>query len=456
MSDAFRPLVVGAPRTGFTLLCSVLIHFCPMKPSKYALKNKIFKVLSHGLGDSISYRIKERFKSYGIDETLIYNPAFQFITGGPKWLDMAHPEQAVIRKYIGVKGLGDFTLNIKHPREILDNDDIVHSHSHPELWLNQAYYNDYTKFASVRNPSGTLNSSIFSINALTSEYIQRFVPEEKDNDSIRQELALYKFTDLDFFEGLVQHLKSYLEEFLAVQDAYHIMRWEDLIQKPVTTIIDLANASNILLTSAQAKDIWSKLGHLNLSGSHKHNFRQGKGIVNDWMNSMTNHHLKIMQAHGFDELSSRLGYGPIAFLDESRYTDFQKQIDGYIRQNKIYEDFPDKDLFTFAFNKSNLISDKYPFKRYDWKQATQIERSCFKDEAMAIDIWNTAEEAAIQINELLRDCLTLDFSTNDIAKDALDLLRTKYKSAFEDLSPGLFDRTLDTTDKLIYPQKLAS
>jgi hypothetical protein len=456
MSDAFRPLVVGAPRTGFTLLCSVLIHLCPLKPSKYALKNKIFKLISHELGNSISFRIKQTFQAYDISDALIYNPAFQFITGGPKWLDSDNPEQAVIRKYIGVKGLGDFTLNIKHPREILDNDEIVHSHSHPELWLNQAYYDDYTKFSSVRNPSGTLNSSIFSINALTSEYIQRFVPAEKDNDNIRQELALYKFTDLDFFEGLVLHLKSYLEEFLAVQDAFHIMRWEDLIQQPVTTIQNIASACNIVISAAQAKDIWSKLGHLNLSGTHKHNYRQGKGIVDDWMNSMTNHHLAIMQAHGFDDIAIKLGYGALTFLDESKYTDFQKQIDGLIRKNQIYDAFPDPDLFTFAFNKSNLISDKYPFKRYDWKQATQIERSCFKDEAMALDIWATAEESAILVNEVLMASLSLDYSTPETAQASLESLKKSFKPAFEYLQPGLFDSTYEQTLKLIAQQRLSA
>jgi len=426
----------------------VLIHLVPLTPSKYTLKQTVFKSLSHHLGDFISLRIKQKFQELGITNDLIYNPAFQFLTGGPKWLDSRDPKLAAIRKYIGVKGLGDFTLNIRHPREILDNDEIVHSHSHPNLWLSEPAYTDYTKFTSIRNPAGTLNSSIFSINALTSEYIQRFIPEEKDNDNLRQDLALYKFTDLDFFEGLVQHLKSYLTEFIECQDQYHTMRWEDLLNKPVDTILTIANASNISITPEFAANVWQNLSHLNLSGTHKHNFRQGKGIVDDWKNSLTNHHLQIMRDYGFDELFDALGYDVLSDLDEKQYTPFQEKINKLINHNEVYNNYPDQDLFTFAFNKSNLISDKYDFKRYDWKQSTQIERSCFKDEAMSLAIWDIAEASANQVNEVLSDCLSQQFLTVEQAEKNIDTLYQKYKANFSD-DIELYNKSFKETKKTL-------
>ena len=189
----------------------------------------------------------------------------------------------------------------------------------------------------------------------------------------------------------------------------------------------IANASNISITPEFAANVWQNLSHLNLSGTHKHNFRQGKGIVDDWKNSLTNHHLQIMRDYGFDELFDALGYDVLSDLDEKQYTPFQEKINKLINHNEVYNNYPDQDLFTFAFNKSNLISDKYDFKRYDWKQSTQIERSCFKDEAMSLAIWDIAEASANQVNEVLSDCLSQQFLTVEQAEKNIDTLYQKYK-----------------------------
>lgn len=398
---SFKPLVVGAPRSGFALLSSVVIHFLPLINRNIGLRQEVFNILLRGVGDHIATRIVHQFASHGITNDLLYNPNFRYLVGGPKWIPKDRQDYAYLRKYIGVRGKGDFTLVTAHPREALNLDEIVHSHTDPKLWLVHPGYLDYIKFASVRNPVDILNSSVFSLNALASEYIQKFIPPDLDNDTIRQDLALYKFTDLNFFEGLVKFLAGYFEEFMAVHDRYILMRWEDLIQQPIPTILRLAKESGVPIDEDYAISIWRKLDHVNLTQAHKHNYRVGHGVVGGWRNWITNHHLRMIKDYGFEKHMVALGYGKIEFLDEAKYTPFQQKVSACINEGKIYDEFPDRDLFTFAFNKSNLISDKFPFKRYAWRKHTQIERSIFQDEDLQNKIWDCAEQACGEVNELL-------------------------------------------------------
>lgn len=424
----FRPLVVGAPRSGFALLSSVVIHFLPMVNHDIGIRQKILNALMRNIGSVVSDEIIKTFAAEGIADDLLYNPNFRYVVGGPKWIPKKHQNLAYFRKYIGVKGKGDFTLVTAHPHELLEMDEIVHSHTDPKLWLEHPYYQAFTKFASVRNPVDILNSSVFSLNALASEYIQKFIPPELDNDNIRQDLALYKFTDLTFFEGLVKFLAGYFEEFMQVYDRFILMRWEDLIAQPVETIIRLANESGVSITEDDAKQIWKKLDHVNLTQAHKHNYRVGHGVLDGWKYWMTNHHLKMIKSYGFDKHMVKLGYGEIAYLDEANYTDFQKRVSQFIDEGKIYQEFFDPDLFTFAFNKSNLVSDKFPFKRYDWRTHTQIERSIFKDEALEQKIWDCAERACGDLNEFITDFLTSSQGLENIdLTELLDNLQKKYR-----------------------------
>lgn len=425
---AFKPLVVGAPRSGFALLASVVIHFVPLCPGKLDARQKVLNSLLRNLGDTIASRIVRLFNAEGVDKDLLYNPNFRYIVGGPKWLTDHREGYAAFRKYIGVRGKGDFTLVTSHPREVLDMDEIVHSHTAPGLWPEHPGYQDYTRYASYRHPAGILNSSVFSLNALASEYIQKFLSPEDDNDLVRQNLALYKFTDLDFFEGLVRFLKSYLDEFVAASDRYILMRWEDLIQNPVPTIERLASDSGIPLRDGFAANLWKKLDHVNLTQAHKHNFRNGKGIVGDWKNWITNEHLEMMKAHGLEAHMEAMGYGKIEYLDSRHYTDFQQRVAGHLRAGTIFRDFPDPDLFTYAFNKSNLVSDKFPFKRHEWRQWTQIERSIFTDEAQERRVWDVAEEATGQVNALIEDILAQEWADSQTVSAQLDAIAARHRS----------------------------
>lgn len=435
---AFKPLVVGAPRSGFALLASVLAHFVPLAPGKLDLRQRMLNALMRHLGDHVSAAIVKAFARRGITHDLLYNANFRYVAGGPKWLKEGAPGTACFRKYIGVRGLGDFTLVTSHPRELLDMDEVVHSHSDPGLWLSHPGYHDYARYASVRHPIGILNSAVFSLNALASEYIQKFVPPERDNHALREQLALYKFTDLDFYEGLVRFLAPSLREFLRHRSGYTVMRWEDLITGPVPTIRGLAQAAGIEVSEPRARGIWAQLDHVNLTQAHKHNYRPGAGVVGDWKKWVVNEHLEIARRHGLEDTGLELGYEKFRRLEEPRYTPFQQQVAGCIRRGEVHREFFDPDLFTFAFNKSNLVSDRFPFRRPGWREHTQIERSIFKDEALERAVWDAAENATGEVNAFLRDFLDGACGTRDAALLHLQGLRRRHEAGLGARDPVRF------------------
>ena len=100
--------------------------------------------------------------------------------------------------------MGDFLAVYSLPKLVMDFDNVIHSHYEPGIWLEDPYYRDYIKFSSIRNPLDTINSAVFSINALAGEYINRYINE--DTNAIRDRLALPKLTDLNFIEGLISPL----------------------------------------------------------------------------------------------------------------------------------------------------------------------------------------------------------------------------------------------------------
>lgn len=408
----FRPLVVGTPRSGFVLLTSIAVHLNPLAVGRVDLRRHLLNVLIDTFGDLPARSIVEVVERHGLGEDLVYNDNFRKLVGGPKWITPQDPDTACFRKYVGLRGKGDFMLITTHPREVLEYDEVIHSHSYPALWPDHPGYNEHVKFASVRSPVGIINSAMFSLNALASEYIQRFLPPEQDNDILRQRLALYKFTDLTFFEGIVRFYKDFFATFSKVADRYILMRWEDLILDPPRTISRLAREAGLPVDEDHAAEIWRPLDHVNLTGAHKHNYRRGKGIVGDWRNWMTNHHLRILREAGFDEHLARFGYDPIPHLDEDSYTAFQREVDARIQSGRVFRDTGDPFLFGFAFNKSNIDASQFSnFKVYPWKKATRVERSDISQEEVVLEAWEAAERAVLSINEVFNAFLGSDFST---------------------------------------------
>lgn len=402
-----QPLVLGYPRSGFTLLISVLGEIRRVAGlSELPPGGNFMQTFCDTVGEQVALRIQAVFQQRGLAPALIYNDNFKYLPGGPKWVRAEAPQSACFRKYIGVRGGGDFTLITAHPVEVLSAYEIAHFHVGPALWPAHPAFSNHQRFASMRHPAGTLTSACFSINALASEYIQRFVPAEQDNDELRQRLALYKLSDLNFFEALAGPFQAHMKVFDDYASAYQIMRWEDLIQAPVPTILSLAQAHGVSLDAQQAAAIWQRLDHVNLTGAHQHNLRVGHGKVGGWRQWLTNTHLDILRDHGLEAVAQRYGYGKFEALDETAYTPFQRQLTGLLKRGEVFRDYGDEDLFGFAFNKSNLDLDRFAFKRYPWKTHTQIERSTCADDDLVAQVSACAEETCEVLNSALACWLT--------------------------------------------------
>jgi hypothetical protein len=390
-----KPLVVGYPRSGFTLLISVLSELTEIPQDRYT---RSLKTLCDTAGFQISRRIGHVFARRDLLDDMIYNDNFRQVVGGPKWIGGPNFRQARFRKYIGLRGRGDFTLLTAHPREILDYYEITHSHVSPRSWLDHFPTEQGRRFASMRHPAGTLTSACFSLNALASEYIQRYIPPEDDNDLLRQRLALYKLSDLKFFDALLPTFKTYLEEFAGCEDQFHIMRWEDLIDHPVPTIRKIASELGHPVDEGRAAAIWAKLDHVNLTGAHKHNLRRGHGISEGWKSWITNVHLDLLRDAGLEGYGLRYGYAPFPTLDETAYTPFQQTLADYLRRGEVYRDYGDETLFGFAFNKSNIDFKRFGFKLYPWREHTCIERSSCSDDDLVKEVSDVAEESCAIFN----------------------------------------------------------
>jgi len=345
----------------------------------------------------------------------MYNGEFDLLVGGPKWINPDNEDECVVRKYIGVKDNGDFTFLIYPPKYALNYDKVVHSHYYPQSWIKDNYYNEYLKLVSIRNPMGVINSAVFSINAITSEYITKYI-DDFDEDEFREIMALYKLTDLDLFDGLVRFLKNNLDEFLPVMDKFHSIKWENVIDNPIETIKQIANLIDVDITNNEAEKAWDKLDHKNLPKYHLFNFRKGHGTVGEWKDRLTNHHLKIFEKYNFNKYLKILGYDEISYFDETKYTKFQKKVNDSINKGEIYNKITDDNLFKFCWNKSNIAVTTHKFDRFERDGYSQIERSSLKNKKLAVDFAEFIKPKIKIINEMMRD-FEIDSNTDEkIAK----------------------------------------
>jgi hypothetical protein len=332
---------------------------------------------------------------------LFYNKEFSILVGGPKWILRDDPETVCVRKYLGVQGDGDFTFILYLPRWVLGFDEILHSHSHPARWVRMADYAGFRKLASIRNPIDIIHSSVFSINALASEYIQREL--HIDEHQIRRELALNKLSNPAFISGLITFLKNYLDEFIPVAGEYdYVMRWEDLIRRPVEEIQQIAGAAGEPVSAEYAAQIWRELEHRNLTRYHKHSFR--RGVLEDWQLNITNSHLRQCAEAGMGAYLERFGYEPIRYFDEKTYTPDQALIEEHIRRGEPYIENLDRDLITFAFNKTNFIPNaQFTFKHYPRQGAVEIEKSTLKTDGLATGFMDRIASASATVYRYLSE-----------------------------------------------------
>jgi hypothetical protein len=398
----FAPIVIGIPRSGFSLLASILSQIFNRVPNKFDARCLAYRVFCDEYGKQISTSILHAFMRHGLDDEIIFNDNFRNMAGGPIWNNDEKGQRAYFRKYIGAGHLGDFTLLTSHPLGVLDQYQIVHSHGPFTDWLSLPHFEGYERLASIRNPTGIINSACHSLNALASEYIQKFEPD-LDVEKARIELAHYKLTDIKFFDALLRPLKKGLEELRAVHDQYEIVAWEDMVTAPKETILKLTRDLDLPVTEDQCNEIWESIGFRNLTGAHKHNYRVGKAYVGDERESLTNEHIDIMKDMGFDELSEFFGYGKLEHFPTSDYTDFQKKVHTCLDKGEVYDPMEDRTLFNLAFNKSNIDFSGFGFRTYDWREHTRIERSNIEDPALEIEVSDAAERSVGAVSALFQE-----------------------------------------------------
>lgn len=396
----FAPLVVGLPRSGFSLTAAVLGHLFHRVPNKFGPRQRALRTFCETFGRQMSRSVDRAFAEHGKADLILFNDNFRMLVGGPIWNHDEPGVRAYFRKYIGVRGEGDFTLLTSHPIEVLDQYEIVHSHGPFSDWIDTPPFGDYLRFASVRNPVGIINSACHSINALASEYIQVVRPE-MDVEHARQELATYKLTDVKFFNALLGPLKRGLTNQVDLAPRYNTVRWEDLIVSPRETIEGMIRTAGLRVSSHAARGIWKRIAYRNLTGAHKHNYRVGKAYVGDEREAVVNEHIDLMKEQGFDEIARFFGYGSLQYIDPKDYTPFQKRVSAAIARGEVLDPLEDRVLFDLAFNKSNVDFRAFDFRTYDWKGNTRLERSNIDDPALELAVWEAAESVVGVINELL-------------------------------------------------------
>ena len=93
----FSPLVIGPPRSGFALLCSVLAHLEPPGRPKDDLRRSLLGLFAERLGDHVGDSVAAAVAAQGHAADLLYNGNFRRLTGGPRWAGAERPGRACYR-----------------------------------------------------------------------------------------------------------------------------------------------------------------------------------------------------------------------------------------------------------------------------------------------------------------------------------------------------------------------
>ncbi|MCB1775980.1 MAG: sulfotransferase domain-containing protein [Candidatus Competibacteraceae bacterium] len=398
-------VVIGPPRSGFSLLITMIQRILDHRQRAFARTPKQQTIMR--LMPFFSYVLNKSyavvFARAGLSNELLFNGEFQLLVGGPKWLVPGKPRMAV-RKYIGCRGHGDFLLVTQHPRLLFEYYSIYHSHETPRRWTNEPDYIEHQRFATLRHPLDMLNSAVHSFNALTSEYLQRFIPEADEN-ILRREMALNKLTDLRVCEGLIRHQLKYWREYLDCRRHYAELRWESIIADPVGSLQWVGRQLGLGIEAEEAHAIWAPIDHRNLLTYHQHNYRKDHGILGDWLTHLHPRHIAMARALGLIDIAEALGYGLDDWPACSRSA-FQDELDDYLKHEKIAP-MQDPVLAGFCFNKSNIDASAFNFKSFPGKQWAYVERSTLTEDALALDVLECAEMGCQRINAIV---LTLDAS----------------------------------------------
>ena len=291
----------------------------------------------------------------------------------------------------------------------------------------------------MRNPLGALYSAAFSINAITGEYIDRFVGDE---GSLRDKFALFRLSDAKMVGGLASHASSYLKAFCAVQEHFNLFRWEDIIQKPAQTIVGIAQCRGISISTNKAQALWDGIAYKNLTGKHQYNFRKSRqiGTVDDWKYFLTNEHLEQMKGHGIDHYMAEFAYEPITLFNERDYTPFQRKVSRALSKGEVLTNgLEDQNLQVFNWNKSNIAKTDHEFDRYPRKRFSCIERAHFSDGEVLAHFSDEIEEVMSFINHFIDDVYAVGNEPD------LSTRRTRFvdiQNTHRDMFAGLNDKVL--------------
>jgi hypothetical protein len=207
------------------------------------------------------------------------------------------------------------------------------------------------------------------------------------------------------------------------------MRWEDLIQQPVTEIQRISQATGEPVSAEYAARVWGELDHRNLTRYHRHSFR--RGLLNDWQFNITNTHLKLFEDAGFGDYLIRFGYDPIAYFNENDYTPDQQLIEDHISRGQPYVENLDDDLITFAFNKTNFTpSPRFKFKHYPRQGAVEIEKSTLRDDSLATGFMVRMAPVTDTVYRYLTDLRAAATAAVEGNEVSLQELRTRYSEIF--------------------------
>ena len=261
--------------TGFTLLISIITEILSIK-NQFNKNNEFINNLDKN-GDQLSKKFMIFLKNKFSEKEIIFNKNFQKLLGGPNWIEFRDNNEVVcVRKYLGIKNLGDLTLIISLPIKVLDSHIVPHSHGPYKHWANYK-----KKFASIRSCTGTINSACHSINAIASEYIQKYYPNltDQETEKLRVDLAASKLSNINFFNAMIKPMKENFLELINFNSKFYIHKWESIINSPLNEILKISENLDIDIDKLEAIKIWDKLKFRNLTQNHKHNFEKIKHML---------------------------------------------------------------------------------------------------------------------------------------------------------------------------------
>lgn len=135
--------------------------------------------------------------------------------------------------------------------------------------------------------------------------------------SVARKLALNPqrmLTDFDWFRDVADAVARYFHAFESSGDDLHLIRYEDLIARPLEIIRRIAAALDIGCSEEQARQIWDAVGFKLLHRNPKHLWKPGAG---KWRKYLTEDHLAIARELGIMEIVAGHGYDPNVELDAS-------------------------------------------------------------------------------------------------------------------------------------------